>query len=98
MDRMSFNVLVPVLLCVVIAGVVDAACFEEDSPFTSIGFNGEGVCSNDPEITARQHSHMRGCCAWRGRLAAGVRFEKTCVDLLYLRHVYNLVTAVIEMG
>ena len=24
--------------------------------------------------------------------------EKTCVDLLYLRHVYNLVTAVIEMG
>jgi hypothetical protein len=24
--------------------------------------------------------------------------EKTCVYLLYLRHVYNLVTAVIEMG
>jgi hypothetical protein len=24
--------------------------------------------------------------------------EKACVDLLYLRHVYNLVTAVIEMG
>jgi hypothetical protein len=50
MDRVSFDVLVSVLLCVVIAGVVDAACFEEDSPFTSVGFNGEGVCSNDPEI------------------------------------------------
>ena len=24
--------------------------------------------------------------------------EKTCVDLLYLRHVYNLVTAIIKMG
>jgi hypothetical protein len=46
----SFDVLVLVLLCVVIAGVVDAACFKEDSPFTSVGFNREGVCSNDPEI------------------------------------------------
>ena len=24
--------------------------------------------------------------------------EKACVDLLYLRHVYNLVTAIVEMG
>jgi hypothetical protein len=46
----SFDVLVPVLLCVVIAGLINAACFEEDAPFTSGGFKGEGVCSNDPEI------------------------------------------------
>ena len=37
----------------------------------------------------------------RGRVemhsdAGGVR--RACVDLLYLRHVHNLVTAVIEMG
>ncbi len=50
MDRVSFDVLVPVLLCVVIARVVDAACFEEDPPFTAVGFNGEDVCSKDPEI------------------------------------------------
>ena len=49
MDRVSFDVLVPVLLCVVIAGVVDAACFEEDSPINSVGSN-EDVCSNDPQI------------------------------------------------
>jgi hypothetical protein len=50
MDRVLFDVLIPVLLYVVIASVVDAACFEEDSPFTSVIFNKEGVCSNDPEI------------------------------------------------
>jgi hypothetical protein len=50
MDRVSFDVLVPVLLCVVIAGVVDAACFKEDSPFTSVDFSREDVCSNDPQI------------------------------------------------
>ena len=50
MDRVSFDVPVPVLLCVVIAGVVDTACFEEDSPSNSVGFNREGICSNDPEI------------------------------------------------
>ena len=50
MDRVSFDVRVPVLLCVVIAGVVDAACFEEDFPITSVCFNRKGVCSNDPEI------------------------------------------------
>ena len=46
----SFDVLVPVLLCVVIPGLINAACFEEDAPFTSGGFKGECVCSNDPEI------------------------------------------------
>ena len=45
-ERVLFDVRVPVLLCVIIAGVVDAACFEEDS----VGFNREGVCSNDLEI------------------------------------------------
>lgn len=50
MDHVSFDVLVLVLPCVVITGVVDAACFEEDSPSTSVGFNREGVCLNDPEI------------------------------------------------
>ena len=32
MDRVSLDVRVPVLLCVVIAGVVDAVCFEENPP------------------------------------------------------------------
>lgn len=47
---MSFDVLVPVLLCVVIAGLINAACFEENAPFTSGYFKGEGVYSNNPEI------------------------------------------------
>jgi hypothetical protein len=50
MDRVSFNILVPILLCVIIAGVIDAAYFEKNSPSTSVDFNGEGVYSNDPEI------------------------------------------------
>ena len=50
MDRVSFDVPVPVLLRVVIAGVVDAASFEEDSPFTSVGFSREGVWSNYTEV------------------------------------------------
>ena len=51
---MSFDFRVLVLLCVVIAGVVDAACFEEDcSPFTFVGFNREAIGANDPEILLR---------------------------------------------
>ena len=50
MDRVSFDVDVPVLLHVVIAGVIDVSCFEEESPFTSVGSDREGVCSSDPEI------------------------------------------------
>ena len=42
MDRVSLDVFVPVLLCVVIAGVVDAICFEEDFSINSVGSNGEG--------------------------------------------------------
>jgi hypothetical protein len=50
MDRVSFDVLVTVLLCVVIAGVVNTAYSEKYPTFTSVGLKGEGVCSNDPEI------------------------------------------------
>jgi hypothetical protein len=48
-DSMSSNALVPVFLCIVIAGVIDATGFKEDSPASFIGLNGEAVCSNDTE-------------------------------------------------
>lgn len=48
-DGMSFDQLVPVFLCVVIAGVVDAAGFKEDPTSNSVGLNGEAVRSNDTE-------------------------------------------------
>lgn len=49
MDSVSFDELVPVLLCIVITGVVDAAGFKEDTPTYSVGLNGEAVRSNDTE-------------------------------------------------
>jgi hypothetical protein len=45
-DSMSFDALCLMLLCVIIAGVVDAAGVKEDPPFDFVGANGEAVCSN----------------------------------------------------
>jgi hypothetical protein len=45
-----FNVLVLVLLYAVIISIVDAACFKEDSSFTFVSFNKEGVCLNNLKI------------------------------------------------
>jgi hypothetical protein len=53
MDRMPLDVVVPVLLCVVIAGVVDAACFEEDSPINSVNSNGKTVGFKNPGVLLR---------------------------------------------
>jgi hypothetical protein len=48
-DSMSSNALVPVFLCIIIVGVVDATGFKEYSPASFIGLNWEAVCSNDTE-------------------------------------------------
>ena len=45
--RMSFDALVPVRLSIFIAGVVDAACFKEDTNFSSP--SSKGVRSNNSE-------------------------------------------------
>lgn len=50
MDRVSLDVFVPVLLRVVIAGMIDEACFEKDSSINSVCSNREGVRSDDSEI------------------------------------------------
>jgi len=49
-DYILFNIPVPVLLCVIIAGVVNTVYFKEDSSFAFISFNREGIYSSDPEI------------------------------------------------
>ena len=50
MDRVTLDVFVPVLLCVVIVGVIDAARLEKDSSINSVCSNGKGVRSDDSEI------------------------------------------------
>ena len=50
MHSVSFDVLVLVLLCIIIAGVVYSTRFEEDSTICPVGFNWEGVCSSYPQI------------------------------------------------
>lgn len=47
---MSFNILILVLLCVIIAGVINIIYFEKDSFFASINFNRKSVYSNNLEI------------------------------------------------
>lgn len=46
---MSLDVLVPIILCIVIAGVVAAACFKEDSALNSTRLNGKPDYPNDTE-------------------------------------------------
>jgi hypothetical protein len=44
---MSFDILVFDLLCVVIANVINIACFKDNALFTFVSFKKEGVCLNN---------------------------------------------------
>ena len=48
-DSVLFNAVVPVFLCIVVAGVVDATSFEEHPSASPVGLDGEAVRSNDTE-------------------------------------------------
>jgi hypothetical protein len=50
MHCVSFDLFIPVLLCIIIASVVDATCFYEGCPLISNGFGRWGVCSKNTEI------------------------------------------------
>ncbi|PLB48761.1 hypothetical protein P170DRAFT_475103 [Aspergillus steynii IBT 23096] len=47
---MPLDIFVPTLLGVVIASMVDTACFEKNSPSGFAILNWEGVRANDPDI------------------------------------------------
>jgi hypothetical protein len=49
MDSVSFNAIVPVFLCIVVAGVVDATGFEEHSSDSPVGIDRKAVRSKDTE-------------------------------------------------
>ncbi|KAL3461799.1 hypothetical protein BJX64DRAFT_260146 [Aspergillus heterothallicus] len=50
MNSVPLDILVPTLLGVVIASMIDAACFEENSSSRLVALNWEGVCADYPNI------------------------------------------------